>query len=79
MFDGHMPTKRELEARYGCKMDKFPYGEMDDCCSKDEYPSDFISHRMLYHKISIEQTMKELDEFMNEITLRHDKQNEELR
>ena len=76
MFDflqnNKMPTKRALEERYKCKMDRFPFGEKDDCCCEDEYPSDFISHRMKYHKLSLKETMKELDQFMKEIKERHE-------
>ena len=76
MFDflnsDKIPTKRELEERYGCSMKLFPFGEKDNCCCEDEYPSDFISHRMLYHKLSRKETMKELDQFMKEIKERHE-------
>ena len=77
MFDfqeERTPTRRELEKRYNIKfMDgKFPFGESDNCCCEDEYPSDFISHRMLYHKLSRKETMKELDQFMKEIKERHE-------
>lgn len=73
------PTKRELEKRYGVKMDRFPFGEKDDCCCADEYPSDFISHRHGYHKMPMKEVMEELDEFMAEIFERHTKQQELLR
>jgi len=76
MFDflnsDKIPTKRELEERYGCKMDRFPFGEADDCCCKNEYPSDFISHRYRYHKMPMKDVMKELDQFMKEIKERHE-------
>lgn len=63
----HIPTSTELEQRYGF-YDKFPYGINDYCCGMcDGYVMDFITHRTEYHKISINQAMKELDDFISEI------------
>lgn len=67
MFENDsLPTKRELERRYGRTFydGKFPWDAEDDCCAGSPYVSDFISHRMNYHKISRKQTLEELDEFM---------------
>lgn len=76
-----IPTIRELEKRYNIKFidGKFPFGESDRCCCSDEYISDFISHRMLYHKMSRKETLKELDEFIKDIKENHKQQLEQLK
>lgn len=79
--DNHLPTISELEKRYKTKFidNKFPFGASDNCCVHDEYVSDFISHRMRYHKISLKQTLKELDEFMKELNEINKKEKEQLK
>ena len=80
-FNESLPTVRELEKRYKVefKDGKFPLGAFDNCCAKDEYISDFISHRMGYHKISRKQTLEELDEFMMNLYKNHKQQLDDLK
>jgi len=61
-----IPTKRELIRTFG--YDKFPNDKADDCCGgENHYLIDFITHRTQYHNQPYKETIRELEQFLEEI------------
>ena len=60
-----IPTEWELRKLYG--FTEFPNGKTDECCGGARYLIDFITHRLSYHKLTMKETIRELEEFLEEI------------
>jgi len=60
-----IPTERELRKLYG--FTEFPNGKTDDCFMGSRYLMDFITHILFYHKLTMKETIRELEEFLEEI------------